>query len=287
LYDYLKERQPALVHINYWVKQEDRFAECAIWFQTIFKICEELNFKVIQNVTIPAEPFISPVVQHNVFVSRFVADNFNIDPKTPSSVIYPGSDFTHFNNCDIETLPGKAIGMVYRLDRDKLNAEAIEVFISAVKKDRTIISYIVGGGYYLEQYKKRVGEEGLEKNFVFTGFVSYKQLPAHYRKMSVFVTPVHDESFGQVTPFAMSMGLSVAGYKVGALPEILGSTETLVEQGDIESLSQLIVDLTNDAERRLRLGRENQSRAVRYFSMETMIKEYSALYEMLTTGRPG
>ncbi|HVF31296.1 MAG TPA: glycosyltransferase family 4 protein [Pyrinomonadaceae bacterium] len=278
LFEYLESKRPDFIHMNYWVKHARRYGQRAVWFQSVFKICEELNIPVLQNITVPAQPFISPVVRHNVFVSRFVAENFNVDPDTPWSVIHPGSDFSHFRNDDIGSLPANSIGMVYRLDRDKLNGEAIGVFITAVKKKPALTCHIVGDGPLFDLYRSRVKEEGLGRNFVFHGQVSYRQLPKLYKSFSVFAAPVHDESFGQVTPFAMSMGQAVAGYDVGALSEILGSNETLVESGNVDKLSDLLVALTDDREKRVRLGEANQKRAVKNFSVEMMIEKYSDLY---------
>ena len=285
LFDHLSTNKPDLVHMNYWVKPAVRYEERALWFQTVFKICEELNLPVIQNITIPAEPFVSRSVVHNVFVSNFVADNYNIDPNTPWSVIHPGSDFRHFTNGEPGTLPGNSIGMVYRLDPDKLNAEAIEVFIAATKKKPDLKCHIVGDGEMFELYKERVRVERLSANFVFYGTVSYRQLPDHYHNFSVFVAPVHDESFGQVTPFAMGMGQAVVGYDVGALSEILGSRETLAEPGNVGELSDLIVSLADDPGRRISIGRANQKRAVENFSVEAMIDKYRELYSTFLHGK--
>ena len=284
LFEHLDRNRPDLVHMNYWVKHATRYNERPLWFQAVFKICEELNIPVLQNITIPAEPYVSSSVVHNVFVSDYVADNFNIDPQTPWSVIHPGSDFNHFKNEDIEALPENSIGMVYRLDGDKLNAKAIEVFIAAVRKKPVLTCHIIGDGELYDSFKRRVAEEGLSNNFVFYGTVSYRQLPDYYRKFSIFVAPVHDESFGQVTPFAMSMGQAVAGYDVGGLPEILGSRETLVESGNVDKLSDLIVSLTDNREKRTSLGRANQRRAAENFSVEAMIEKYQQLYSRFLHG---
>ena len=281
LYNFLKKEQPAAVHIHYWIreaKQAKKFNWAAAWYEKVFAICEDLKIDIIQNVNVPTAPYHSSAVIHNVFVSNFVLENFN-NSQVPASVIYPGSNFSHFKNAD--TLPDKCIGMVYRLDPDKLNPEAIEVFISAVKRQSDIICYIIGDGYYLDYYQQRVAEEKLEKNFVFTGVVSYSSLPDYYKKISIFVAPVHDESFGQVTPFAMSMGLCVAGYDTGALSEILGSKETLVEYGRIETLADVIVALVNNPEKRAELGKLNQFRTHNNFSVETMISQYQELYSRL------
>jgi glycosyltransferase involved in cell wall biosynthesis len=278
LHDFLKKEQPVAVHIHYWVRQNTLYVGTAIWYATIFKICEELKIPVIQNVNVPTEPYDSPAVVHNVFVSNFVLDNYNTG-RAPASVIYPGSNFQHFKNNDVEALPNNSIGMVYRLDKDKLNAEAIEIFIAVAKKKPDVQCHIVGGGYYLEHYQRRVAEEKLESNFYFTGFVSYDSLPGYYKKISIFVVPVHDESFGQVTPFAMSMGLCVAGYDTGAISEILGSTATLTEYGHVADLADSIVELINKPAKRIDIGRANQIRAHHKFSVEMMIKEYQSLYK--------
>jgi len=277
LYEYLQEKRPALVHIHYWVRDVHRFTGFSLWYQAVFRICEELKLKVIQNINVPTNPYHSPAVLHNVFVSNYVRNGFN-DSGVSSSVIHPGSDFAHFKNEEVDALPGNTIGMVYRLDGDKLNAEAIEIFIAAVKMNPVIKCYIIGEGYFSGHYKKRVKEENLAANFIFTGHISYNELPAYYKKMSVFVAPVHDESFGQVVPFAMSMGLSVAGYDTGALPEILGQKETLVEYGNAEALAKLIVALVNDPQQRKLLGQKNQEKAHRDFSVEQMTGAYEKLY---------
>jgi len=276
LYDFLKNEKPEIVHIHYYVRETTKYEGNAFWYYAVFRICEDLNIKVIQNINVPTEPYLSRAVVHNVFVSQYVEDTFN-SSDAPKSVIYPGSDFSHFKS-DVDTVAQNSIGMVYRLDYDKLSEASIEVFISAVKKKRDLHCYIVGGGYYLEYYKQRVSEENLENNFTFTGFVSYSALPEFYKKIGVFVAPVYDESFGQVTPFAMSMGLAVAGYDTGALSEILGSKDTLVETGNIERLADVIVDLVNNPNKRKELGLKNQKRARENFSVESMTNQYEKLY---------
>jgi glycosyltransferase involved in cell wall biosynthesis len=278
LFNYLKEEKPSLVHIHYWIRNEHRYSQISLWYQAIFKMCEELKLNVIQNVNVPTQPYHSTANQHNVFVSNYVEENFNKDAAT-ASVIYPGSDFSHFQNKNIDAFPNNSIGMVYRMDWDKLNAEAIEVFISVVKKKADVHCYIIGSGYYLEYYKKRVKEERMVDNFTFTGMVSYSKLPEYYKKFGVFVAPVHDESFGQVTPFAMSMGQAIAGYNIGALSEILGYKDTLVEYGDIGSLADVIIDLVSNVDRRIKFGHKNQARAHLNFSVEAMIDRYKQLYE--------
>ena len=111
---WLEDENPDFVHIHYFVRPSDKHSDGALWYETVFKICEELGLKVIQNVNVPTQPHPSLAVIHNVFVSEYVRREFN-NVGTESSVIYPGSDFSHFQNEDIDRLPEKSIGMVYRL----------------------------------------------------------------------------------------------------------------------------------------------------------------------------
>lgn len=278
LYDHLKERQPALVHIHYWIRPMHRYFDFGIWYRAVFDICTELGLPVIQNIDVPTAPYPGQTVLHNVYVSRYVLDSFNNSP-LPASVIYPGSDLRHFSAPAGHTLPADTVGMVYRLDTDKLNEKAIEVFISAVKKKPSLTCYIIGGGYYYDDFRNRVREAGQEKNFVFTGFVSYEALPEYYRKIGLIVAPVHDESFGQVTPFAMSMGIPVAGFDTGALKEILGTGDLLVPYGDVEALADKIVAVSNDPALAAQTGAFNKNRAGELFSLDTMIRAYRDLYQ--------
>jgi glycosyltransferase involved in cell wall biosynthesis len=278
LYDFLKKEKPSLVHIHYWVRHYDRHRDFSLWYQAVFKICEELKLPVIQNINVPTKPYESGSVIHNVFVSQYVEENFNDQHEVEHSVIYPGSDMEHFSNEHLAEAPSKNIGMVYRLAPDKLDPQAIEVFINLAKKQNDILCYIIGDGQYMRHYRNRVKQEGLSKRFVFTGYVSYRDLPSYYNKLNIILAPVHDESFGQVTPFAMGMGLVVAGYDTGALSEILGSKETLVKTGDIEKLTSIVIDLINDPERLIALSKRNQQRAREIFTTEQMIRQYERLY---------
>jgi glycosyltransferase involved in cell wall biosynthesis len=121
----------------------------------------------------------------------------------------------------------------------------------------------------------------VEGAFTFTGYVSFEDLPALYEQMSLFVAPVHTESFGHVSPCAMGMKMPVVGYDVGALKEITGNCNLLAPAGDSDTLADMIIELLNDRERRLKIGARNRDRAERLFSIEAMIDGYSALYNGL------
>lgn len=276
---HLRTHRPDLVHVHYWGGGDFD------WYELVFRAAEELRIPVIENVNTPVTPYINRNIRHYVYVSDYVRKEFGPDEtRGRSSVIYPGSDFTLFRRRSNPAPPDDCIGMVYRLEPDKLNAEAIDVFIKVIERRKGTKALIVGGGRFLGVYQEAVRRAGVADAFEFTGYVSYEQLPNYYERMSVFVAPVHKESFGQVSPFAMSMEIPVVGYEVGALPEIIGCADLLAPPGDSDRLASIIIELLDDRARRLALGKANRARAHALFSVEAMACRYRELYRQVLLG---
>ena len=270
--DYLNRYQPELIHIHYW--------EDTRWYGRMINAAHEFGCEVIENVNTPTAPYTDACISRYIFVSDYVKNRFGKRDES-SFMIYPGSNFTLFYRDESQAIPDDCIGMVYRLDIDKLNNRSIDVFIKVVQKRPQTKVVIVGGGHYLEPYKAAVKAHKVENAFNFTGFVPYEKLPEFYSQMSLFVAPVWKESFGQVSPFAMSMGIPIVGYNAGALAEIIGDASLLATRGDSDALTEIIVDLLDDKERRQQLGYRNRERAHKLFSVESMIESYTKLYQEL------
>ena len=229
---------------------------------------------------IHVEPF------ENRLVVRFRVDGVLrevLQSKRAVAPLYPGSDLDRFAPPPGAEVADDCLGMVYRLARDKLDEGAMEPFIEAIRIRPGTRALIVGGGVSLERYRRRVAEAGMADAFEFTGYVEYEALPALYRRMSVFVAPVHRESFGQVTSFAMGMRLPVVGYAVGAIPEIVADDALLAPAGDGVRLGAIAAALLDDRARRVAIGAANRARAERLFSVRAMIAAYETLYEELTS----
>ena len=209
--------RPHIVHVHYWGDVDEP------WYKTIFEIAAEFGCPILQNINTPVAPFAGVRVDHNVFVSHSVLDQFG--STVPASVIYPGIDLDRFAPpAVIDPDSFDAIGMIYRLENDKLDKDAIELFLAIAERRPKIRIVIIGDGSLFAHFRSRVEQEGRLSQFEFTGYVPYEELPAQLARFRTFVAPVRQESFGQVVPFAMRAGLAVAGYNVGAIPEILGST---------------------------------------------------------------
>ena len=191
-------------------------------------------------------------------------------------VIYLGSDFDLFQQGDAIPQVGDCIGTVYRLEPDKIDESAIEPFIEIVKRRPTTRVLTAGGGHFLDSIKMRLSQMNLSDSFEFTGYVPYTTLPDLYGRLKAFVAPVWKVSFGRV--FAMNMGIAVVGDNVGAISEIVGDPTLTASHGDAAPLADIAVQLLDDNEQRVAVGRRKQARASELFSIHAMIDCYRTLY---------
>jgi glycosyltransferase involved in cell wall biosynthesis len=169
--------------------------------------------------------------------------------------------------------------MVYRLERDKLNEDSILLLIEVTRRRPRTRIFVIGDGELLRPFVRRVEAAGAMDNFVFTGAVPFASLPHWYSRFRTFVAPIWQESWGQVTTFAMAMGLAVGGNKIGALPEILESDEML--GGSPEQTAAKLLKLLDDRSRIAALGARNREIAHREFSVERMAAAYDEVYRDL------
>ena len=264
--------QPHILHVHYWGDVDEP------WYKTIFEVAAEFGCPILQNINTPVAPFAGVRVDHNVFVSHSVHDQFG--SAVPASVIHPGIELDRFAPAAaIDPHAFDSIGMIYRLENDKLDKEAIELFIEIAKRRPKTRIVIVGDGSLFAHFRSRVEQEGRLSQFEFTGYVPYDELPAQFARFRTFVAPVRQESFGQVVPFAMCAGLAVAGYNVGAIPEILGGTETL--GASLAETAKIVTVLLDDPKRIAALGERNRALALERFSVEDMAIRYFRLYRDL------
>ena len=261
--------RPDIAHIHYWGDVDEA------WYRAIFEIANEFGCSVVQNVNTPIAPFSDAPVACNVFVSQSVLGAFG--SKAPARVIHPGVDLGRFAPPAVANAGAfDTIGMIYRLENDKLNADAIELFIAVVKKRPATRAVIIGDGSLFSHFRNRVVEEGCSPVLNLPAMFRMMNWPRIFHDFKTFVAPVRQESFGQVIPFAMSAELAVAGYRIGAIPEILESNEML---GDtLDETVEIIVALLNDRDRIKALGQRNHAIAHRRFSVETMAASYGDLY---------
>jgi 2-polyprenyl-3-methyl-5-hydroxy-6-metoxy-1,4-benzoquinol methylase/glycosyltransferase involved in cell wall biosynthesis len=273
------QHDPDFVHVHYW-------GDCdAPWYARAIAAAEQLGIPVLENVNTPVDPHFSDGICQYIYVSKYVQEKFG-RTGAGHQTIFPGSDFQKFEKSTDATVPDDCIGMVYRLESDKLNVAAILPFIEAVKQRPATHALIVGGGSLLDPFIEATKCAGVFDRFEFTGYVAYDTLPEYYRRMSLFVAPVWKESFGQVSAFAMNMHIPVCGFDVGAISEIIDEPALVAPPGDATALAGVICSLLDDRPRRESLGRKMHQRAQDLFSQRAMIDAYAGVYKTVLEGVP-
>lgn len=270
----IADADPDLIHLHYWGSTDEP------WYRRALAAVTECRCPVIENVNTPVAPLRSARIDRYVFVSDYVKDQFG-DERESESVIYPGSDVAMFAPSTDRNDDGNTVGMVYRLERDKLDENAIDPMIEAVRRRPATRVLIVGGGTLLEGFRQKVHAAGCDGQFEFTGYVPYEALPGHYDRMTIFAAPVWKESFGQVSTFAMSMGIPVVGYSTGAIPEIVCDDTLVAHFPDASALAAIIVNLLDDPGRRAVVAARNRERARTSFTVDAMVDRYARLYGTL------
>jgi N-acetyl-alpha-D-glucosaminyl L-malate synthase BshA len=156
----------------------------------------------------------------------------------------------------------------------------VNVF-NEVKKEVPSRLILVGDGPEVEATERRAAELGIERDVVFLGDQEYiaEILPA----ADVFLLPSEHESFGLAALEAMACEVPVVGSRVGGLHEVIveGETGYLCDPHDVGCMTQLILSLLHNEERRRSMGEKARQRAMREFGRDRIVNEYLNVYRRL------
>lgn len=277
-------RRPDVLHVHYWGN--------ASWIGAALDavLAGHPGVPVLMNMNSPAPMWEHPAVSHVAYVSAYL--RAYAPTARPSSIVYPGVDVATFRpreaargvalegqGLGVGAAGDETVGLVYRLESDKLGADTIEVLIALARMRPRARIVIVGEGRHFDHFVRRTWASGVRGRFHFAGLVSYEDLPAVYDRFTLFLAPVHTESYGLVVPYAMAKGIPVCGYRVGALEEIVGHADGLVETP--EALAALASRALAEPARRAALAAGSRERVMERFSLRAMLEAYDAQYNEL------
>ncbi len=97
----------------------------------------------------------------------------------------------------------------------------------------------------------------------------------------VFLLPSEKESFGLAALEAMACGVPVLASNAGGLPEVIehGVSGLLSEVGDVDQMTANALEILGSEAVHARYSNSARDRARTAFDVETIIREYEALYE--------
>jgi glycosyltransferase involved in cell wall biosynthesis len=136
---------------------------------------------------------------------------------------------------------------------------------------------------YLRYLESRL-PSGVAEKVSFRGFISRAELLDSYYESDIFAfAPIWDEGFGLPPLEAMAAGTPVVTSRSGTVPEtvINGTTGLVVEKNNVEELTQALLMLLNDDERRESMGRAGRRRVMRQFTWDAIAEGMRTRYETL------
>lgn len=144
----------------------------------------------------------------------------------------------------------------------------------------------IGAGGETGALKQLAASLGIEDQVVWLGAQPHEQVRDWMRRASIYAQASQQDEAGQTEAFgivlleAAASGLPVIATRSGGMPEAVVEGETgfmFPERGDSE-LSNLLLTLMDQPERRLQMGRAGRQYALR-FDIRLKTQELEALYE--------
>ncbi len=174
------------------------------------------------------------------------------------------------------------VGTVGRLQPVKDQATLLRAFAAAMKRQPALRAHtrlaIVGDGPLLAPLKALAHELNISELVWFAGAVD--DVPELLGLFDLFVLPSLNEGISNTILEAMAMGLPVLASRVGGNVELVedGQGGRLFAPGVVNELADLLVQYLSDAALRQRQGAASRERALRQFSLATMVAAYRQLY---------
>ncbi|HMK45310.1 MAG TPA: glycosyltransferase family 4 protein [Methanocella sp.] len=159
----------------------------------------------------------------------------------------------------------------------------ISAMPTVLKRHPAARLFLVGRGNALEGLKRQVEAMGLEKNVVFSGYLSEEQLKEAYGTCDLFVLP----SVWEVLPIAileaMSSGRPVVCTTAGGNQELVrdGVNGLVVPMRNPEALAEKINILLEDREKRMAMGLQSRKIAEEEFDWGLIAARTKDVYEDL------
>lgn len=231
-------------------------------------------------------------------VSRWTADLLRpmVGTRTSIALLPAGVDVSRFRpdvrsddvlaRHRIET--GPVISCVSRLVARKGQDMVIRALPRIASEFGGVRFLVVGRGPDEARLRTLARREGVAERVVFTGAVSYMDLPAYFRAGHVFAMPCRHrrfgldvEALGAVYLQAAGVGRPSLGGRVGGVADAIqhGATGVLVDPDRLAEIEEALLALLRDPARAERMGARAAARVHSEFSWELIVARLRRLLD--------
>jgi glycosyltransferase involved in cell wall biosynthesis len=169
-----------------------------------------------------------------------------------------------------------AVGSLYAVKGHTCLLKALAIVL---KTQPDVVCKIAGQGHLLGQLQTEAAELGIANKVTFLGLRD--DIPEFLQNIDVFVLSSLSEGLPLSVLEALAAGKPVVATDVGGVSEVVQDQITgfVVPPKDPEALAARILQVMADQAMSERLGRAGREKVERDFSLDTMTKQYEALYE--------
>jgi mannosyltransferase len=212
----------------------------------------------------------------------------------PAEIVFHGVDAERYRPAEDRDaewaatgLPGKyGIGVFGRIRAQKGTDLFIDAMCRLLPRYPDFAAVVIGLATPQEKtfedaLKKKIEEAGLANRVLFLGELPEHEVPAWFRKLTIFVGPQRNEGFGLTTLEAMASELAVVGSKAGAARHLIEENVTghLFEIEDVNTMTARIEDLMKDPRRAIEFGKAGRKRVLEKFAIEREAEGIFRVYE--------
>lgn len=161
---------------------------------------------------------------------------------------------------------------------------------SVLPRLSNVLYVVVGVGAHRAEIERAAAETGMTDNLWLVGNVSDQRLLELLGGSDVFVmpnivVPGNVEGFGIVAIEASASGLPIVASRLEGIPDAVidGQNGQLVPPQDSAAFVSTLAELVANPELRRRLGESGRAYTERHYSWPSIIAQYRALFEALTS----
>ncbi len=193
-----------------------------------------------------------------VMVSNSLDKNFLLSKGFEADkviVTYGAVDWKAVNS-SAKKEPGFDACYVGRFHPQKGFPDLIEAWKRVCKKYPQALLAVIGNDINFNKIVSKVRAGGMARNIKFLGFLNGAEKFSVIKSSKTCIFPSTYESFGMVAAEAMACGVPVVAYDLPVYEQIYSQGMLKAEVGDVGGLSEHVLSLLTDAEKRKKMSRE-------------------------------
>lgn len=177
-----------------------------------------------------------------------------------------------------------AVGIFGRVVSWKGQREFVYACMAAMDKNLNIMGFIIGdhsdmASTYFISIKKIISESGLKDRFILTGY--REDVERLCVAMDIVVhASIEPEPYGMVIPEGMAARKPVIATDAGGPSEIINSgvDGILLPPGNVEKMSEAILELANDPLKRDLMGKNGYQKVKKHLTIENAATKIEKIY---------